>query len=231
MRLVTLNIRHGGGRHTAALATALLRQRADLLVLSEFRNNRHGEALRNKLAASGFTHQATAVGDARLNTLLVAARLPFSVQRQRVLAFDPVRLMEVRFSGFALLAAHLPNLKAKIPHWKALLRLARAEPAARRILAGDFNTGENGADGENFRFTCADEMARLLALGWVDAWRRLHPSKRDYTWYSHRGRGFRLDHVFLSPALAPALRGAALSHRVRLRGLTDHSALRVDLAL
>lgn len=45
-------------------------------------------------------------------------------------------------------------------------------------------------------------------MGWVDAWRRLHPHRREYTWQSpRRWFSMRLDYLFLSPSLAPRLMG------------------------
>ena len=41
--------------------------------------------------------------------------------------------------------------------------------------------------------------------------------------------GFRLDHAFLSPSLAPRLLGARYDHTTREGGASDHSALVVDL--
>ena len=70
----------------------------------------------------------------------------------------------------------------------------------------------------------------MSAMGWVDAWRTLHPDDREYTWYSRpRNNGFRLDHAFLSPELAPSLQSARHVHSTRAEGVTDHSAIVVDL--
>ncbi len=229
MRLLTLNLRHGGGRHLPALTAALLAQQADVLVLTEYRNNAVGETLRSALAAAGYTHQAVSDPRPALNTVFIAARRPFTPVRRAGLACDPVRLLNARFAGFELTGVHLPNMEAKRPHWEALLRLPHRQ--ARRILAGDFNTGRNPEDSEGYTYRFADQMAALEARGWCDAWRRLHPAGREFSWYSHRGRGFRLDHVFLSPRLRPRLRGAAYLHEVRERRLSDHSALQVELAL
>lgn len=229
MRLITLNLRHGGGRHAPALLAGLLALEGDVLVLTEHRNNPVGERLRTGLAAAGLVHQAVSHAAPRANAILVAAREPFRPLLRPALGFDRARLFSARFAAFELIAVHLPNLAAKVPHWEALLRLPhRRRP---RVLAGDFNTGRHPADAPGYRFRCAEHMARLEAKGWVDAWRRLHPDGREFSWYSHRGRGFRLDHVFLSPPLAPALRGAAFAHGVRERGFSDHSALVVELAL
>lgn len=230
MRLVTLNLRHGGVRHMPAVLDKLLGYKADLLVLTEFRNNPTGAALREALAGKGLVHQQVSHGEPRSNAVLVAAKAGFRAAPRKLLRFDKGRMISVRFADFFLVGVHLPNVLAKLPHWDALLRLADKPRAEPRMLVGDFNTGRNPQDAQGFRFSCAEQMEALEQRGWVDAWRKLHPQAREYSWYSHKGRGFRLDHVFLSPSLAPRLGGARFDHTVRKRGYSDHSALIVDLA-
>lgn len=231
MRLLTLNIRHGGGRRMAEIRAGLLRRRADVLVLTEFRNNEAGAHLREGLARAGLLHQAVSQPAARVNSVLVAAREAFRVEPHPRLKFDAARLLRVRFDKFFLIGVHLPNQKAKLPHWRALRKLARENAAPPTVFAGDFNTGRNPQDAEGYKYTFAEEMEALEKLGWVDAWRRLHPKGREFTWYSHRQRGFRLDHVFLPPELSPRLSGARFAHGFRERGASDHSALIVELDL
>lgn len=233
MRLLTLNLRHGGGRRMPALLAHLLRHEADVLVLSEHRHNAASALLREGLAAAGYAHQAPSIASApRLNHLLVASRLPLAPAPQRGLRFDARRMLPVQVAGLLLVAVHLPNLRAKIPHWQALLRLGRRLNGTPAVYMGDFNTGREPQDVETpgFAFTGSGCMEALEALGWVDAWRRQHPQGREYTWYSHRHNGFRLDHAFLSPACAPRLRRTAFDHTVRTSGASDHSALVVELA-
>ncbi len=231
MRLAPLNFRHGGGGRIADLRAGVLRLRADVLVLTEFRDNEAGRTLARALGRSGLGHQAIGRSAPRLNTVFVASRMPFLLEPHRRLRFDSARLLRVRLPAFSLVAAHLPNQKAKLPHWRALQFIARETGEAPAIFAGDFNTGKNPEDSEGFRYTFAEQMEALERLGWVDGWRRLHPKGREFSWYSHRGRGFRLDHVFLSPALAPRLTAARFAHRLREKGATDHSALAVDVDL
>lgn len=251
MRLLTLNLRHGGGARMPRLLAHLRAHEADVLVLTEHRHNAASVLLREGLAAAGYVHQLASAPGApdrrgrrgrratppRTNHVLVAARRPLRPAREPALAFDPLRLLPVRLDGLRLVGLHLPNLKAKLPHWAALLRLAArlerrpgGEPA---VFLGDFNTGHAPQDVETpgFAFTASGQLAALEARGWVDAWRRLHPHGREYTWYSHRRNGFRLDHALLSPACAPALRAARFDHTVRTSGASDHAALIVDLAL
>ncbi|HKJ00090.1 MAG TPA: endonuclease/exonuclease/phosphatase family protein [bacterium] len=233
MRLLTLNLRHGGGRRMPALLTYLLRHEADVLVLTEHRHNPASSLLREGLREAGYAHQLASHDVPRVNHLLVAARLPLTPAPQRLLRVDRVRLLPVRVGGLLLVGVHLPNLKAKLPHWNALLKLAGRLDGERAVFMGDFNSGHHVQDVERppFPFSASYEayMGALEARGWADAWRRLHPEAREYSWYSHRQRGFRLDHAFLSPACLQTLRAAAFDHSVRESGASDHSALWVEL--
>lgn len=70
------------------------------------------------------------------------------------------------------------------------------------LIIGDFNTGLP-VDGEGTPFECEDSFARLLTMGWHDAWRLKNGSHREFSWYSHakRRNGFRLDHALVSDPL------------------------------
>ena len=73
-------------------------------------------------------------------------------------------------------------------------------------------------------------MQRLVGQGWTDAIREFHPDQRIYTfWHYMRNRferdaGLRLDHLLLSPALAPRLKSAGVDRDVRGKeGASDHA--------
>ena len=68
------------------------------------------------------------------------------------------------------------------------------------------------------------------AQGWTDAIRTLHPSKPMFTFWDYkrnrwpRDAGLRLDHLLLSPALAPRLIKAGVDREVRGEdGASDHA--------
>jgi exonuclease III len=69
----------------------------------------------------------------------------------------------------------------------------------------------------------------LRSRGWTDAFRALHGyGSRDASWTFARDRGgWRLDHVLVH-GLEPV--AAAYAHDWRRLGLSDHSALVVDLS-
>jgi exonuclease III len=133
-----------------------------------------------------------------------------------------------------LLAVHVPN---RSEMWKkqefldATEAFAVETTAQRALIVGDLNNALPEDFQGNITIPESIYLQRLLDWGWVDAWRLLNPGVYEYTWFSHRQNGFRLDHCFASPLLAPKVVAATLRHDVRTSGLSDHSALTVSLDL
>ena len=118
--------------------------------------------------------------------------------------------------------------------------LAERRPLA---LGGDFNIAHTELDiarpRENRKSSgfLPEERAwfdRLLAQGWVDAVRALHPGlPRLYSWWSNRGRarekdiGWRIDYVLVTPELLPRVKRAWIEKKA---GLSDHAPVWVELS-
>jgi len=119
---------------------------------------------------------------------------------------------------------------------------------ARQILLGDLNIAPLESDVWSHKkllhivshTPIEVEKLGILAASrkWVDAVRRfIPPDEKLYSWWSYRARdweaadrGRRLDHIWVSPKLAPALSDAHILRRVR--GWTkpsDHAPVIVDL--
>lgn len=71
---------------------------------------------------------------------------------------------------------------------------------------------------------------RLVAQGWTDALRAMHPTGSLYTFWDYkrdrwpRDAGLRLDHLLLSPTLAKRLVDAGVDKWVRGQdGASDHA--------
>ena len=224
-RLVTLNIRHGGSKSADALAARLLGYRADILVITEFRANAAGARLTAQLADAGYDTSHPSVGPTQ-NTVLIAARggiersWPFSE------SLDPRHLWCAEIDGAYVCGVYMPQRTAKLPYWEALI--SDAAVADIDLLVGDFNTGTNDLDKgpHGTKFIGPEMPGRLIASGYTDMWRSLHPDVREYSWSSRPGdNGFRLDYVYACPDLAERIRFCAFDHSPRLTGETDHSAL------
>ena len=78
---------------------------------------------------------------------------------------------------------------------------------------------------------------RLVAQGWTDALRTLHPGERIYTFWDYfrnayaRNAGLRIDHLLLSPAVAGRLVAAGVDRDVRgWEKSSDHAPTWIELS-
>ena len=235
MKVLTWNIRHGGGSRIPAIAAAIAAHAPDVAILTEYRTVA-GRVLRDRLRDAGYPHVREAPMVARQNGVAVASRWPLVRLRRRSPLVPPHRWLEVHCPtlGASFAAFYGPLEEHAFDSWWTSVR----KVVARRVkspflLAGDFNTGLSVVDAPRDPFYCAHHFQALQDLGMCDAWRSQNPGARDYSWFSIRGgreiNGFRLDHALVSPALTGRLTRAHYSHAERKAGLSDHSILIVEL--
>jgi len=238
MKILTWNILHGGGQRLPWIALELLDAGADVVCLTEFRPGLRGGQLRGVLADHGYAHQHATDPGPRRNGILVAARTRVRTPREHSPKLVTVDLPD---RGLALTVAHLPDARRgdaraearKSAAWHAVLAEAGARRDANHAVVGDFNTGRARLDEAGDTFTCTPLMGRLRTMGYRDAWADTPVCRasrhRAFSWVSHAGAGFRLDHAWCSRALFSRVRTAEYLHAPRLRGLSDHAAMVVEL--
>jgi hypothetical protein len=114
------------------------------------------------------------------------------------------------------------------------------------VLAGDFNVAPTDLDIYPTKSWEKDALVQpqsraayraLVGRSWTDALRHRHPGERVYTFWHYmrqrweRDAGLRLDHLLLSPNLAPRLQEAGVDREVRGQpGASDHAPTWVRLA-
>jgi exodeoxyribonuclease-3 len=107
------------------------------------------------------------------------------------------------------------------------------------VLAGDYNVVPTPTDIYPSKSWSKNALvqpqpraayARLLAQGWRDALRRLHPHEPMYTFWDYkfgrwqRDSGLRIDHLLLSKSIAPRLLAAGVDKHVRGKeNASDHA--------
>ena len=147
-----------------------------------------------------------------------------------------------------------PALNPKFAHKlafmaEAALHFAAAGTGTRTVLVGDLNVAPGEHDVWNHRQLLdvvshtpveAAVLEAWRATGFVDAMRHFVPANEKlYTWWSYRNRdwrvanrGRRLDHVWVSPDLVPALRSCVVLTGARdwERG-SDHVPVAVEVDL
>lgn len=233
MRIVGLNLCHGGGKRIARLLEWLLKQNADVLVLSEWRYNKGGHALVSLLTSSGFAiHQQAKSGGA--NGLLLAVRGECSFTPATPVGSERGELAVVDLPlGLTVVGAYFPQSYAQRAFFDACRILANRASGA-LLIVGDMNTGCNVRDKPTLGtpFHCSKDFVELSeTAGLTDLWRRSHGNEaQEWTWRSPKN-GFRIDHAFGNPQL---LRDHPHSHCQydhfpREIGISDHSAIVVTL--
>jgi len=244
MRLVSWNIRAGGGTRVGGIRAQLEVWGPDVIGLCEFRGTPPSLRLAAELGELGYEHQLT-TADAALpgrNALLLASKLPLRRHRLRLAPVEPGRWLVASVAAeqpFLVGLMHAPNMVTgrKLPYLDAITAMTMRWRRGPAMLIGDTNCGWPGLDEESAVFTprTAAWLDGLWARGWRDAYRHFFPDTRTYTWYSpNAGNGFRLDQAFVNRAMTRRLHGVRYEwgrngdESARRDVLSDHAALIVD---
>ncbi len=142
-----------------------------------------------------------------------------------------------------------PKFAHKLAFVEQVTRHFADRPPRRTILVGDLNIAPGEHDVWSHQQLqrvvshTPPEIERMLAwlqAGFTDAMRHFVPPDRKlYTWWSYRNqdwrrsdRGRRLDHVWVTPDLVPALRGVQVHKQARdWPTPSDHVPVMIDIAL
>jgi exodeoxyribonuclease-3 len=256
MKIATYNVNGVNGR-LPVLLEWLAASQPDVVCLQELKAPQEKfpeEAIR----AAGYG--AIWYGQKSWNGVAILARGAAPVETQRGLPIDPddtqSRYLEGTVDGIVVGCLYLPNGNpapgpkfdyklawfASFTTYAAAL-LARGVPV---VLAGDYNVmpteldaykPERWVDDALFRPEVRAAFHALAAQGWVDALRTMHPDERIYTFWDYfrnafaRDAGLRIDHLLLSPQLAPRLLAAGVDRDVRAKEKTsDHAPTWIELA-
>lgn len=144
------------------------------------------------------------------------------------------RVATMEFADFYLVNCYTPNSQnelARLPYrmeWDKAFRayvskLAETKPV---VFCGDLNVAHEEIDlarpaANHFSAGFSDEeragFTELLAAGFADSFRRLHPDERErYSWWSFRGGararnvGWRIDYFGVSESLMPRVTAAEI---------------------
>jgi exodeoxyribonuclease-3 len=256
VKIATYNV-NGIRSREANLLEWLERESPDIACLQELKAEDRGfpaKALRD----AGYG--ALWVGQKSWNGVAILARGVDPVEVRRTLPGDPKddqgRYLEAAIDGLLVACLYLPNgnpqpgpkFDYKLAWFERLIRHASALYSSGHpvVIAGDFNVVPTDFDIYNPKSWRKDALLqpesrecyeRLLAQGWVDSVRALHPDERIYTFWDYfrehwpRNAGLRIDHLLLNAPLKKRLRAAGVDSWVRGRPhASDHAPTWIEIA-
>ncbi|MEO5622110.1 MAG: exodeoxyribonuclease III [Dokdonella sp.] len=256
VKIATFNV-NGVRSRLAHLLEWLGREQPDIVCLQELKAPDEAFPIEDIHAAG---YGAVWHGQRSWNGVAILARGKDPIESRRNLPGDPddahSRYLEAAAHGVIVGCLYLPNGNPQ-PGPKFDYKLAWFERLIAHaadlylsghpiVLAGDYNVVPTDLDIYNPAGWRKDALLqpqtracyeRLLAQGWTDALRALHPDESIYTFWDYfrrhwpRNCGLRIDHLLLSAPLAPRLQAADVDRWVRdLPGASDHAPTWISLA-
>ncbi|MGZ8318911.1 MAG: exodeoxyribonuclease III [Telluria sp.] len=257
MRIATFNV-NGISSRLPALLQWLEETQPDVACLQELKapQEKFPEAAINEAGYQAIWH-----GQKSWNGVAILARGVAPQEVGRGLTGDPEdlqsRYIEAVVNGVMVVCLYLPNgnpapgpkFDYKLKWFERLILraeelLATGVPV---VMAGDFNVmpteldvykPERWVNDALFRPETREAFHRLVAQGWTDSLRTMHPDERIYTFWDYfrnafgRDAGLRIDHLLLSTSLAGALKAADVDRDVRGREKpSDHAPTWIELDL
>ena len=226
--VLSWNIRQGGGSRISKIAQAIKNLNPEVAALNEYRNNSSGNKLRTFLLSMGYRYQVVSHAKSHDNSAFLASRYPCS--SAIFPGCDPEfdhNIVCGNFPAFDIYSVYFPH-KKKHNLFPFLIEeeLNRDRPA---IIVGDFNSGINGVDQKGNSFWYSEYFGKLEAVNYIDAFRYIHNDKREYSWFSHQGNGYRYDHTYISRDLVPFIDDCRYLQKWREDGLSDHAPMLLTL--
>src|SRR5262245_12356063 len=249
MKIATFNINNINKR-LANLLDWLRAEKPDAVALQELKAA-DNEFPRSAIEQAGYG--AVWRGQKSWNGVAILARDSEPVVTRTELPGDPAdtqaRYLEAAVHGVIVTSIYAPNGNPQ-PGPKFKYKLAWLDRLAAHaadlhaagvpvVLAGDFNVVPTERDVYPSKSYAQNALvqpqsraafARILAQGWVDAVRTLHPEAPMYTFWDYlrnrwpRDAGLRIDHLLLSKETAQRLAAAGVDRDVRgADNASDHA--------
>jgi exodeoxyribonuclease-3 len=252
MRIISVNLNGIRSAASKGFYEWLARQNADVVCLQELKAQAADmtEQMLNPDGYHGYFHYAEKKGYSGVG-IYCREKPQQVIVGLGVNEFDVEgRYLCADFADFSVVSLYLPSgssgeerqlvkfefMDAFLPHLRELRASGREV-----VVCGDWNIAHKEIDLKNWRGNkknsgfLPQERAWLTELfdevGFVDAFRVVHPELEAYTWWSNRGQawaknvGWRIDYQIATPGLAQRAQTASIYKEQRF---SDHAPLTID---
>lgn len=203
-------------------------------------------------------YQSAAVTQKAYNGVAVLSRMPIETVNTTLdgdTTDTHARFLEVLIDGIRVVNIYAPNGNP-IGSDKFVYKLEWMDRLAHQmkswlksgtptVIGGDYNVIPEDIDCHKpeswmrdalFQPEPRERYRQMLALGYTDAFRSLHPGEKQFTFWDYfrqafeHNRGIRIDHFLLSPAAASRLAGCIIDKAPRaLEKPSDHTPIILSL--
>jgi exodeoxyribonuclease-3 len=236
------------------VTTWLKQQQPDVLLMQELKAEEFPALIFKALG-----YESVAVTQKAYNGVAVLSRYPMETIHTTLAgdeADSHARYLEMTIEGIRVVNIYLPNgnpvgtekFAYKLAWMDRLIKEMTVwkEEGLPALIGGDFNVIPEDIDCHKPASWMRDALFQpepraryraLLALGYTDAFRALHPDESgQFTFWDYfrqafeHNRGIRIDHFLLSPALAERLQSCVIDRGPRaLLKPSDHTPIIVEL--
>jgi exodeoxyribonuclease-3 len=197
-------------------------------------------------------------GQKTYNGVAIVSRVPLADVQTGIPGFEDEqkRVVTATADGVRVVCAYVPNGQSvgsdkyeyKLRWLRAFVAWLRGELERhpRLVVLGDYNVAPEDRDVHDPKLwqgqvLCSEEeraaFRRLLDLGLSDGFRLFDQPERSFTWWDYRmnqfkrNMGLRIDHILVSPALAPRLSRCVIDLAPRrLERPSDHAPVVAEIA-
>jgi exodeoxyribonuclease-3 len=237
LEILTLNVCSPSRARAERQLEWLAERPEQVLVLTETSDGTGTQLLDERLRSAGWEVRRPVPGEAERG-VLIASRVALGAEGSPSATYLRERVESVSIGSLEVIGVYAPSrddsaekVARKRRFLAELLTVIGERPSRETVMIGDLNIVERGqrSSGGEFRDWEYELYEELPNLGWLDAYRALHPERVDYSWVDLEGRGYRFDHAFISGELRERLSRCEYLHETREVDLSDHSAMVIAL--
>jgi exodeoxyribonuclease-3 len=215
MEVLSWNIFLGGKGKEVYIVNKINEYNADLVVLTEYKNNESGGIIKGGLDSIGYTHCIVSSLNLNKNGVAVFCKTPITIMandfsdKENIIVFgwNGLKFISVFCANDELTARFINNISTS-GVWK------------RTVIIGDLNTGPRGSKPDRY-----DDLNRIVKKGFIDLWRE---SNMEICWsYQSRHGKSQPDHVLCSSDLIGLKWKVKYDFTTIVANISDHALMQV----